>query len=616
MSMAQAESGLDPALPDLQRKLEELLRLLGLTTRLPSVPRFASVGEIKQFCGGLLDPTCPHPWREGLRVFPPRQAASVKHTLFLFRKILPAVEDPFLKAKAYVRGMSRPSPATDPGFLAFCQREIPKLFRPGWDRSYASKVSGLTLSTSGCLENSRSDGGARAVGSADYCQSVARGLIVPPLPQPVRVTAIEDGGKYRVVSCGSWRESFLSPLHNTIYDHLSKFDWLLRGDARPRSFRGFTSVPGEVYFSGDYEAATDNLSLEVYQELLRLVSLTSREVPDSVWSAALLYSQRDLYVPKDRGLHRQRRGQLMGSFLSFPFLCLVNYLCFRWVVGDGPPVAVNGDDIVFRATPSLGEEWMGKVAAAGLTLSKGKTLVDHQVFTLNSSLFWGGRSRVEALPFIRSKALFLRPYSVSAFVGQFRALCPGFSGERRRPVYCSFLSRCRGVIFGSRRSLTRCLGLKVPTSVLRMTGLYKREVHYLSFKEERELPPVCPVLSFKCLPSGWTRLPLARFNRSKRKRLRTDERTSFFPAVLAKSRVTSPVVSFKDYWVAVRDGCWGYQPINLPPGVHAYWLRLCVKLGARTVNPVPKPLPVLSKVWVRKECLAPSRNPGLGYDPG
>jgi hypothetical protein len=37
-----------------------------------------------------------------------------------------------------------------------------------------------------------------------------------------------------------------------MYDHLSRFPWLLRGDAKTRKFREFVHVPGEVFVSGDY----------------------------------------------------------------------------------------------------------------------------------------------------------------------------------------------------------------------------------------------------------------------------------------------------------------------------------------------------------------------------
>lgn len=615
MSIASAESRSDPALPVLQQQMEEFRRLLGPFTgvRLPSIPTFGSVGEVKQFCEGLLDPGTPHTWRAESRGWGPTQSASLQHSLFLARKIVPAQGCPIQKSKEYVRRMSLPSPATDPGFLEFCAQEIPLLFKSGWDRSYASRVSGMTLTTSACLENPRSKGGARAIGSADYCREVALGMLLPPDPKPVRVQGIVDGCKHRVVSCGSWEEGFLSPLHNTVYDHLSRQDWLIRGDARPRCFPSFTSVRGEVFVSGDYEAATDNLSLQVYQELLRLVSLTSKNVPASVWEAALRFSERDLFVEGDESVFRQRRGQLMGSFLSFPFLCLVNYLCFRWVVGPSAPVAVNGDDIVFRARPSVAEKWMGAVAAAGLTLSKGKTSVDGRFFTLNSALFSASEVSVRAVPFLRAKCLFKRPTSVSAFCGQWKALCAGCPGSRRRLVQVAFLKRCRGAIDGSRRSLTRGLGLRVPVSVLRMAGLFKREMFYLSFPKEKALPLVRPEVSYLSVPLGWARCPLSSLTRSNREKARTEERTCFFPALIAKSRVCDPVTSRSVYWDLVKEGCWSYAPVVLTKGLHRSWQRLCAVLGSRTVNPEPNPPPSSAGVWVRREELLQVGNAGLGW---
>jgi hypothetical protein len=51
-----------------------------------------------------------------------------------------------------------------------------------------------------------------------------------------------------------------------------------------------------------------------------------------------------------------------------------------------------------------------------------------------------------------------------------------------------FLQENRFVIYASRRSVTRGLGLVVPAWVLKDTGLLLREDHYLSFPKEKDLP--------------------------------------------------------------------------------------------------------------------------------
>jgi len=86
---------------------------------------------------------------------------------------------------------------------------------------------------------------------------------------------VNENGKSRGVTVASKDKMPLAPLHRMIYDHLSRFPWLLRGEAKPSSFKDFCSVKGTVFVSGDYEAATDNLSLEVAEVLLESILSSS-----------------------------------------------------------------------------------------------------------------------------------------------------------------------------------------------------------------------------------------------------------------------------------------------------------------------------------------------------
>jgi len=92
----------------------------------------------------------------------------------------------------------------------------------------------------------------------------------------------------------------------------------------------------------------------------------------------------------------QTNGQLMGSTLSFPILCIVNLICYWMAVEEYTgrsvkirelPVLVNGDDIGFRANPLLYSIWKDKIREAGFTLSLGKNYIHRDYFTINSQLF-------------------------------------------------------------------------------------------------------------------------------------------------------------------------------------------------------------------------------------
>jgi len=90
-------------------------------------------------------------------------------------------------------------------------------------------------------------------------------------------------------------------------------------------------------------------------------------------------------------------GQMMGSYLSFPFLCLQNYLAFRWSLHcagvKGPvPVIINGDDILFQQpTPEFHLSWRRVVGEVGLVVEETKTSVSREYGSLNSTLLrWSG----------------------------------------------------------------------------------------------------------------------------------------------------------------------------------------------------------------------------------
>jgi hypothetical protein len=90
---------------------------------------------------------------------------------------------------------------------------------------------------------------------------------------------------------------------------------------------------------------------------------------------------------------QQQNGQLMGSILSFPVLCVANMLCYVYSLEHylnhkvnlyDIPVIINGDDILFRANDDFYAIWLETIKIAGFTLSIGKNYIHPTVFTINS----------------------------------------------------------------------------------------------------------------------------------------------------------------------------------------------------------------------------------------
>jgi hypothetical protein len=269
-------------------------------------------------------------------------------------------------------------------------------------------------------------------------------------------------------------------------------------------------------------------------------------------------SQSFVYSKKVCGV--QRRGQLMGTFLSFPALCLVNYLTFKWLVPRDVPVKVNGDDIVFRSTRQEAEKWMEGVGASGLVLSKGKTLVNERFFTLNSTPFRAWSTRVAAVPFVRARCLFTKPDTPSSWAGQYSSLCPGFSGPSARPWRLEFLRRHQTQVWLSQRSITRGMMVPVSESLLRQAGLLRRERFYLSFNKEEPLRALSSDCPRTVHPPGYTRVSRseAGVSRAKWAYLRRCEKS--FSLACRLFAQTTPILIRRGEWVD-----------ELQQGTHRFW---------------------------------------------
>jgi len=156
----------------------------------------------------------------------------------------------------------------------------------------------------------------------------------------------------------------------------------------------------EPLTSGDYKSASDNLSIEVAEAVLDVAWTRSKYVPAPVFRYAVAAQRPNLSYEGDDGLKEHfvpTRGQMMGSYLCFPLLCLQNYIAFRYAERlcglSDIPVLINGDDILFQSSANFSESWMSVVGGLGLEVEKTKTSVSKEFGTLNSTLVrWVGGS--------------------------------------------------------------------------------------------------------------------------------------------------------------------------------------------------------------------------------
>jgi hypothetical protein len=111
--------------------------------------------------------------------------------------------------------------------------------------------------------------------------------------------------------------------------------------------------------------------------------------------SALWLKQNDLLTNG-----KQNGGQLMGNILSFPILCMVNFVAYWfarccWLgerisftdLIERYPVRINGDDILFKSEPGFYDIWMQCIKYFGFKPSPGKNLISDQLFQINSQLY-------------------------------------------------------------------------------------------------------------------------------------------------------------------------------------------------------------------------------------
>jgi len=235
---------------------------------------------------------------------------------------------------------------------------------------------------------------------------------------------------------------------------------------------------GEEFISGDYKASTDNLHSWVSECLLdalmeciseTLIGLNDSNDPLRKWlpmleslmkraltgHSILNPKYNDIYrmgmdaIPED-GFQPQKEGQLMGSIISFPFLCLANAaLCRfamevsdlknykvvdRYIEGyETARLLINGDDCVFPGKNGIFSKWKQIAAFGGLESSVGKTFCDKDFMTINSCQFSYSESTFSWEDCSGLTSDFV--YETIKYVNMGLVYCQKKDGTRGKPFY-------------------------------------------------------------------------------------------------------------------------------------------------------------------------------------
>jgi hypothetical protein len=154
---------------------------------------------------------------------------------------------------------------------------------------------------------------------------------------------------------------------------------------------------GKSFLSGDYQAATDNFAPWVSETILEAISdeIGLSPLERELFGRAMT---RHEFPGKKKGdpVLQQKWGQLMGSIVSFPVLCIANFAWCRWALeidslrkipARDARLLVNGDDCLFQVTECGRQAWKKISSFGGLIESIGKTFFSRSFAEINSETF-------------------------------------------------------------------------------------------------------------------------------------------------------------------------------------------------------------------------------------
>lgn len=210
----------------------------------------------------------------------------------------------------------------------------------------------------------------------------------------VKAHAIPEPLKVRMITKGEAQNYVLKPLQLAMHKSLKSFPCfrLTSGQDILDNFRKERSLPKKgkhrLFVSGDYSAATDNLHMDVMSVV---ISELLKVLPSHIHDYVIRESGAHLIeYPEWTNLEPvvQTNGQLMGSLLSFPILCIANAATYGSAIKceklSELPALINGDDISFEDCMRTINIWKRKALQMGLEPSLGKNFLSDKWFTINS----------------------------------------------------------------------------------------------------------------------------------------------------------------------------------------------------------------------------------------
>jgi len=160
--------------------------------------------------------------------------------------------------------------------------------------------------------------------------------------------------------------------------------------------------PDKFLLSGDYTSATDDLSFEASQTCLDVLVEEFKGHPFLPGYISWEGGTHLIDYPGWTGLEPviQANGQLMGSLLSFPLLCIINAFTLSEATGKSLkeiPGYIHGDDIAAVLSLEEYQKWKASAKSVGLSLSVGKNYLSKEFVSIDSQLFYHDSGKLTKL---------------------------------------------------------------------------------------------------------------------------------------------------------------------------------------------------------------------------
>jgi hypothetical protein len=231
---------------------------------------------------------------------------------------------------------------------------------------------------------------------------------------PCRAQALCEPFKVRTITAGPAEEYFLCKAwQKVIHGQMRKYpafaltgepmdDGHVYGLAQRYKDAGFCLSDGTLkWVSADYEAATDNIDPEWSDYVMcRIAEQVGAWGDMSLLRRALKDHEIEIRYKEYHEVVTQKWGQLMGSPISFPILCILNAAAcitaleirerektgrYRTLPLD--LVLVNGDDALLMTDSEGYEIWKRVTSYIGLKMSVGKNYFSDEFIMLNSQQY-------------------------------------------------------------------------------------------------------------------------------------------------------------------------------------------------------------------------------------